>query len=448
MKSKQLIRFVPVLFSLLLIASCASVPDHSAVYYELQDGNYEGARDLLEAEKEVLYTDRDQVLYDIDSGILSHYSGDYKYSNERLSDGEQLIEYYYSKSISQSIMSWIENDNSKDYDGDDYEDIYTNLFMALNYIHMDEIEDAFVEIRRFDNKQKALSTRYAAELEEARREISSNGASGHASYEASTLSFNNSALARYLSMLLYRSRNKNDDARVDYNQLLLAFQSQQQLYQFPVPSSVEEELSVPKGMARLNFLSFTGMAPIKIEDVLRVENDLGTYFKLALPFMVPRGSAVRSVNVTVTGDSGVTYTTSMERIESLESIALDTFGQKQSLIYSRTFLRALTKSVATSVAYGAADAFDQDNNSDMALLFNLIGVASQIHTEVSEQADVRTTQYFPAYADVGGLTVEPGNYSVRVDFLDAGGTIIMTEVFNDVTASENRLNLVEAVCLH
>lgn len=447
MKSKQLIRLVPVLFSLLLITSCVSVADHSVVYAQLRNSGYEEARDYLEAEKSVLYTNHDQVLYDIDSGILSHYAGDWNYSNERLSDGEQLIEYYYSKSISQSIMSWIENDNSKDYDGDDYEDIYTNLFMALNYIHMDEIEDAFVEIRRFDNKQKALSTRYAAELEEARNEIRSNGASQTASYEATTLSFNNSALARYLSMIMYRSRGKTDDARIDYDQLRLAFQSQKQLYQFPVPASIEEELNVPKGMARLNILGFTGMAPVKVEDVIRAENDVGTFFKLALPVMIPRGSSVGSINVTAVSDTGKTYTTTLERLESIESIAMDTFGQKQALIFSRTFARALAKSVTTSVAYGAADVFDSKNNNEMALLFDIIGLASQIHTEVSEQADVRTTQYFPAYADVGGLTVEPGIYSVTVDFLNAGGQILRSEVFNDVTASVNGINLVEAVCL-
>lgn len=447
MKSKQLLRLVPVLFSLLLLTSCVSYADHSAVYAQLRSGGYEGARDYLEEEKSVLYTKHDQVLYDIDSGILSHYAGDWKYSNERLSDGEQLIEYYYSKSISQSIMSWIENDNVKDYDGDDYEDIYTNLFMALNYIHMDEIEDAFVEIRRFDNKQKALSTRYAAELEEARNEIRSNGAANNASYEATTLSFNNSALARYLSMILYRSGGKADDARIDYDQIQLAFKSQQQLYQFPVPSSLEDELNVPKGMARLNVLGFSGMAPLKVEDVLRVENDIGTYFKLALPVMIPRGSAVSTIHVTASGEDGEKYSTRLERLESIESIAMDTFGQKQALIFSRTFARALIKSVSTSVAYGAADEFKSNNNSEMALLFDLIGLASQIHTEVSEQADVRTTQYFPAYADVGGMTVIPGIYSVQVEFLNANGQIIGSEVFNDVEVVENGINLVEAVCL-
>lgn len=447
MKPKLLLRVIPVLCSFILIASCSSTPDNTVVYSRLQHGGYAEARDVLEISKDALYTNRDQVLYDLDSGILSHYAGDWNHSNSRLSDGERLIEYYYAKSVSQSIMSWIENDTYLDYDGDDYEDIYTNLFMALNYIHLDQIEDAFVEIRRFDNKQKALATRYTAELEKARNELRNQGASSGTSYMSSRLAFNNSALARYISMLLYRSRGSADDARIDYDQLQLAFQSQQQLYPFDIPDSIADELSVPAGKARLNFLGFTGMAPLKFENVLRVQNDFGTYFKLALPFMMPRGSQIKAIDVTVTGETGVTYKTTLERLESIENIAMDTFSQKQSLIYGRTFIRALSKSVATDLSYSAADRFEKKDNSDMALLFRVIGVASQVHTEVSERADVRTTQYLPAYAQVGGLTVEPGTYSVRVDFVNAKGNIVSTEVFNGVKVSENKLNLVEAVCL-
>lgn len=446
MKSKRLFQISLVLLVLVLITSCVTVRDSSAVYACLNQGSYEDARDLLESAKSAFYTDRDEVLYNIDSGILSHYAGDYKTSNQRLSDGERLIEYYYSKSISQSVLSWIENDNFKDYDGDDYEDIYTNLFMALNYIHMDEIEDAFVEIRRFDNKQKALSTRYATELEEARNEIKSRGASSDTTYMNNTLSFNNSALARYISMLLYRSSGKKDDARIDYDQIQLAFNSQKQLYPFAVSSSIADELSVPNGMARLNFLGFTGMSPIKFQNEIRVHNDYGTYFKLALPAMLARGSQVKSINVTVTDASGVTYTTALERIESIENIAMDTFGQKLSLIYGRTFARALSKSVATSAAYEISNRYE-GRDSGVAFLFDLIGIASQVHTEISEQADLRTTQYLPAFAQVGGITLKPGIYTVRMDFINAKGKTISTEVFKDVVASADKLNLVEAICL-
>ena len=140
--------------------------------------------------------DNDQVLYNLDAGLLSHYAGDWNQSNKNFSAAEGLIEEYYSKSISQGVSSYFVNDMVVDYAGEDYEDIYTNFFMALNYIQLGNLEDAMVEIRRFDNKQKLLSTKYDSQIEYAESELGSG-------YSSVSVQFQNSAAARYLSMLMY-----------------------------------------------------------------------------------------------------------------------------------------------------------------------------------------------------------------------------------------------------
>ena len=133
--------------------------------------DYEAALNSLELEKEELYSETDTVLYNLDSGILAHYSKNWTVSNANFSEAEKLIEYYYSKSITQNVASFFSNDTVIDYSGEEYEDIYTNIFMALNYIQLGKTEDAFVEIRRFDNKLKALSVKYADELAYADKEL-------------------------------------------------------------------------------------------------------------------------------------------------------------------------------------------------------------------------------------------------------------------------------------
>ena len=57
----------------------------------LVSGDYEGARKRLEADKKNLYAGTDAVLYNLDSGMLAHFAGDYDASNERLSEAEKLI---------------------------------------------------------------------------------------------------------------------------------------------------------------------------------------------------------------------------------------------------------------------------------------------------------------------------------------------------------------------
>ena len=66
---------------------------------------------------------------------------------------------------------------------------------------------------------------------------------------------------------------------------------------------------------------------------------------------------------------------------------------------------------------------------------------------VTEFADLRTSQFFPAEAYVGGLTLPEGNYVVEVRYLDNKGNTISKEVFQDVTVSKNKINLLETLCV-
>ena len=301
MRIKSLYKVLPLLLAVLFLCSCATA-DFSGVDATVVRGDYSAARRAIDAQKDSLYSDNDKVLYNLDAGLLSHYSGDWNQSNKNFSEAEGLIEEYYSKSISQGVSSYFVNDLVVDYAGEDYEDIYTNFFMALNYIHLGKFEDAMVEIRRFDNKQKLLTTKYESQMEYAENELGSG-------YSTVALQFQNSAAARYLSMLLYRANGQSDSAEVDRRLLLKAFSEQPSLYDFSVPSCVNDELSVPKGKARLNFVAFTGQAPIKVEDVERYDVGDGVYCKIALPLMVDRGSSVSSISVDVYDASGVLQAT-------------------------------------------------------------------------------------------------------------------------------------------
>ncbi|HOS29526.1 MAG TPA: hypothetical protein PLR39_01880, partial [Treponemataceae bacterium] len=180
--------------------------NHSPVSNYVAGSEFAEAVYFIEENQQELYTKNDLVLKSLDIGLLSHYNRDFKYSSMQLSEAERFMYEYYTKSISQSISSFLLNDNVIDYAGDPYEDIYTNLFMALNYASQGNIESAFVEIRRFDNKQKELSLTYQGAIQEAKNQVAAgNDFSGN-------VEFHNSALARYISMLLYRSEGMLDSA--------------------------------------------------------------------------------------------------------------------------------------------------------------------------------------------------------------------------------------------
>jgi hypothetical protein len=604
MRIKSLYKVLPLLFAVLFLCSCATA-DFSGVDATVVRGDYSAARRAIDAQKDSLYSDNDKVLYNLDAGLLSHYSGDWNQSNQNFSEAESLIEEYYSKSISQGVSSYFVNDMVVDYAGEDYEDIYTNFFMALNYIHLGKFEDAMVEIRRFDNKQKLLTTKYESQMEYAENELGSG-------YSTVALQFQNSAAARYLSMLLYRANGQSDSAEVDRRLLLKAFSEQPSLYDFSVPSCVNDELSVPKGKARLNFVAFTGQAPIKVEDVERYDVGDGVYCKIALPLMVDRGSSVSSISVDVYDASGVLqataesvpedyyvepepiyepeedyddaedfndfddfddfeakdpvsrrsayfrvhtiiedscspevsnrvkretgitggatnattstsvarrsestpaptststttaasapttttsgssdassrsaaararalvtgvdytadnyggngadsigmgsttsdfvptgdalYRTQLEKIESIENIALDTFGQHASVIASRAMIRAIGKTMKTGALSLASELTD---DSSLSMLFSVLSFASQVTDEITEQADLRTSRFFPAYIYVGGITLDPGVYTVVVSFRGSSGQVMSSNTYENVNVTAKSVNILEAIC--
>ncbi|HNY17370.1 MAG TPA: hypothetical protein PK542_00100 [Treponemataceae bacterium] len=436
---KKNIPVVLPLFLSLLLASCASVAHYSAIDNEVSTGNYPGAYAKVQASKDK-YRNIDYVLYKLDAGLLAHYAGAWSDSSKLLTDAERGIESAFTKSVTREASSYLVNDNTKEYAGDDYEDVYLNVFNALNYYHKGSIEDAFVEIRRVDNKLKFIATKYNRAISNAQQATLEKSPGIPYDPEQATVKFTNSALARYLSMIMYRSQGEDDDARIDRDKVKLAFADQPSVYAFPLPTSLDDELAVPRGKARLNVMCFYGPAPIKNENTTRIPIGPGNWIKIALPVITQRPTAVARVEVTL--DSGQTFT--VEKIEDLGAVAAETFKQKASFIYFKTIMRSVAKtSSSVLLEKGAKKA----NDSGAGLLLSVLSVGAQVYAEASEQADLRISHYFPSKAAVGGITLDPGTYSFTVRYYNASNGLVHEERFQNVTVAAGGLNLTEAICI-
>lgn len=431
-----------IIFSFSLIfSSCRTMSDYdfSFVDSELRYGNFSNAQKIIENDFKRIYSKHDEVLELLDKGILLHFEGEYSQSNEALSGAEKLIEAYRAKSISQAIGSAIVNDTVTDYAGEDFEDIYTNIFMCLNYIAMDMLDDAMVEIRRFDNKMKNIGSRYQAMRAGLEKQIEGDTST----IKIESVKFHNSALARYLSMLLYRADGNTEDARVDLQNLFAAFNMQKSLYDFSAPKGLQKELGVPSAGARINFVAFSGFSPIKQEETLRILMQ-DFYYKLALPVMKSRASSVGSINVkAISKDGGCVYNESLSKIESVDNIAKDTFNDHYGAIAMKTFLRSIIKATTGT----ALSTYGENSDSASGAISWFLGLIFQTSTEFTERADVRSSRYFPGYASVGSIEIPQGIYDVQIEFYSVTGKLIFTKTINDFDVKAgNALNLVEAVC--
>ncbi|MDR1177759.1 MAG: hypothetical protein LBK64_02905, partial [Spirochaetaceae bacterium] len=99
-----------------LLCSCASTGHYSGVDRQLAQGAYRNAYASLESSKKA-YREKDRILYYLDLGMLAHYAGDYGESSKLLQDGERAMEDAYSKSITQTVGTFLVNDMAQEYSG-------------------------------------------------------------------------------------------------------------------------------------------------------------------------------------------------------------------------------------------------------------------------------------------------------------------------------------------
>jgi hypothetical protein len=453
-----------VLGASLLLFACASRPD---AYQEMDAvvgaASFEDALVAIEkgqAAKKPIYSADNALLLHLDRGILEHYAEKNAESSQDLAEAERLIEEAYTKSVTQDIASYFANDNTKDYAGEDYENIYTSIFGALNDYHNGDTDNAASMIgKAIDEKIKKLPSKYIATKESDIRPehivaFVADGvgiacdAAGLPGFRVpipdeilqpipAANDFNDMALAQYLSAIFERSiEGREDYARISVGAIKAMGIS------FP---SLEEEIyeAIPKGKARLNFIGFTGLSPVKaqkIEDldliglptlgslrIIDTEKMRLTYGNLALPYLEPRPSAIKSVEVEVNGQK-----IKLDLIEDIGKVMEQIFNLKYPSVRTKTYIRALLKYVSVEVA---AQVAVNEGLPQLAVIAAATGVKKGV--DASESADVRGGRYLPGKAYVGGITLDPGSYDVTFTFSN-GDTVV-----KNINVAAGKANLVE-----
>ncbi|MEN7972356.1 MAG: hypothetical protein ABFR47_00825 [Verrucomicrobiota bacterium] len=457
-----------VLAGLMVSTGCAMLrtdkSHYAGVNKLLAQANYPAAIAKIETAKSKAYSHKDRVIYYLDIGMLYHWNGEYAKSNEMLEKAERGIEENFTKSLTRSASSLILNDNILAYAGEDYEDIYLNAFKALNYLALDQSDEAFVEVRRIDNKLAQLESKH----EKMSRKLS-EAAEAQKEFRPGKSHFQESALGRYLSMLLYRNDYKWDDVRIDLDKISKGWKLQPDIYTFPKPHFSRSIKQVRPPKARLNIIAFSGLAPDKKADTFYIhseeniivfagssENYLGKqnlaglnaipwqginegyHFKVQLPYMQRHPSRVGHIEVAVAGVANK----NLQRLESLENAAIETFSIKKPIIYLKTITRSVAKGIAAEQAKQ-----DMTKNMDSGAAF-FTRLAADLMVDQTENADLRVSRFFPAEAAIREIHLDEGTYDIRVNYYDAKSVLLHTDERTGVYIAADRLNVLESAYLN
>ena len=453
-KRNSFVRSITMRILLLLVALflCSCSANITSYRTRMDLDKALAVRDISKAlsivEKPGMYKQKERLLYYLDAGMLYHFQGNWQQSNELLQQAEDAIQELYTKSVTRAAGSMILNDSSLEYSGEDYEDIYINVFKAINYLELGDREAAMVEVRRVDDKLSLLEQKYARLAKEM-----GNDSNTKVKLKSSRAHFHSSALARYLSMAMYDANGKMDDARIDYDNVLFAFESQPELYPFPAPELIHPHATAKGNVLRV--ISFVNRGPYKspMEMHIHTSKDLlimgtvgqntdidaipwegideGYYFKFAIPQLEDRKPKVGRVDVVYPDGRRQT----LSKLEDMSLVARKSFQLKEPMIILKSVSRTVLKGLAAEEAKKQA----RQNTSDLAA--TLLGLVADAAVFLSENADLRISQFFPSEALVTEIVLPEGEQSLRLEYFSPQGKLVHSEIHN-VNIARNQANLI------
>lgn len=384
-------------------------------------------------EAQDVYKGKDAVLLNLEQGSIQHFAGNYKASNQYLEQAEYTMEDLFTKSISRAIKSFVVNDNTLEYDGEDYEDVYLNIFKALNYMHLDDLEGALVETRRVSFKLSQLNTKYSG-LVEALSEADTTSSDPN-KWKTGNTNVQNSAFAHYLSTVLYAKTGKPDDARISLSNLFTSYSDQASLYSGNPPSRKElSDLQNPNAYNTLVTV-FSGRSPEKEQNDLRFYfAEIDTYLKYSLPELHLYNSQVDRIQISVDGAPA----SEVHLIENMDLVAKEVYKVKEPIIYARTIVRATLKAIASN---STSNRIAKENET-LGQVFNLLGKVAQ---EATEKADVRGWQTMPGKVHATTLKLPPGEHILDIQYLSRSGAMVHSARDTVQTFEGNQLDLVESI---
>ncbi len=467
-------RLPKILLCVLAAAASLSCVTPAKIRGEIEElvrvGRYDDAVLLLEESRDV-YADRDQLLYDLEYGMLLHVAGRYRASNEVFEHAKAVAEQAETISVTGESATWLVNDSAREYQGYLFERIMLHVFSALNYVQIGDGEATLVEARRIDHLIKRATT----DEEEG--------------------TFREPAFARYLSGMLYEGMGQWNDAYIAYWKALEGYEDFAKSYGVKAPASLlsagarvarhmgpqsEREyrerwgagaaLPFPSDSGEVVVLHYNGRAPIKIDQFIDMsfgkawayvnvieaedEEQAALADATALAASIPASETVRIAfpkyveqpyeieRVQLSADGALAIGPA-ELVTDLGKIAMKNLDDHIARIRAKAIARAAIK---YALAKGVSAGLQSSGDSNAQLVGVLLGAAVTVYNVLSERADKRTWSNVPDEIWMLKAEFPPGAHPLELSFLDERGRVIDSESRSvEVVAGERRFVIVRTV---
>ncbi|GMQ90551.1 MAG: hypothetical protein BMS9Abin10_0945 [Gammaproteobacteria bacterium] len=409
----------------LFLGACATGGgDSSGIERHLAAQKPERALKTLEKQSRQ-WARRDQVLYLLNKAMLLRMQGQLAASSDTFEQAKQRIDKLYGVSVSEQIGSVIINDRTRQYVGEEFEQVLVNVYEALNYLELEQPDAARVEALQIDLKLREFSKKIAKKK------------------------YTEDAFARYLAGMIYEGQGEWSDALIEYRNAYEAYGEYQKEYGVAVPRSLkrsllrlservglsaemeryEAEFDIDRGeiaeargeQGELIYVLSNGLAPVKRENAIFVlAPQAATMVKVSLPYYESRVTSAVTARIKVDGK-----VVPMEEVEDVSAIAIRSLKSKMPAIRARAIARA---SIKGAVAY-------QLKRQDQWLL----GLLAEFGGLATERADTRSWVTLPSNIFLARIPLAPGAYKVQLELLDSRSAVIAKREFRDIIVNKGQM---------
>jgi len=326
----------------------------------------------------------DQLVYLLDYATALQEAHRYKDSAQAYQEAAKLayIEDYHS--ISKITASLLLSEEMVQYKGDDYEKVLIHAMNAVNYLEMNDLDEALVEVR--DLNTMLYKFKYEAKK----------------NYDQNPFAF-------YLAALIYEADHQYDDALISYKaayevapgyaplrqDLIRAAQNAQRPDELAKFKSQFPEVKVEKqdkSLGELVLIYQQGWGPRKVP---RPESP-------RFPMLIPYSSNTQSAYLQA-GDVQI----QTSPIFSVTDTAIRTLNDDYARLVGMRLAGVATKAVV-------ADQIGQRNKT--------LGAVAWLAMNLADRADVRQWSTLPQSFQIARLPLKPGKYKVTVEGLSYGVT--------------------------
>lgn len=353
------------------------------------------------------------VLSSMNKGILRRMAGDYQGSNRILEVAKQQIEELHGVSVSEQLGAVTVNDTMRAYAGDRYEQVLLHAFMAMNYIQMNDLDAARVEILQADVKMRE----WGEQPEE-------------------------DPFVRYLSGMIFEALGETDQALVAYRQAKDVYQSTTDKQAIGIPGTLKRDLlrllakerlwneyasakkafklpdfkpeKTGKKHGELIVILNNGLSPVRSESsiVTAVGGEIADTVKISVPTYRQQPAYLFRPRL-ITGDGTVR---TFETVENIDALARKALESDMPVITARAITRAVVKHQTQEKA--------EDKGGALA---SFLMTVTNI---VTERADTRSWTTLPQEIQLARVVLPAGQQNIRIEMLNPAGAPV--EVMDSV----------------